>query len=206
MDKIDFVADDKDLYAPKAEPELVDVPTLPYLMYDGRGIPEHNPEFQRAFHALYGVAYGLKSLAKRGRLSNNRRDFKVPPPEGLWWTEGDKSFMEAKREDWHWTLMIRMPEWVTPKLVQQVVTELMAKKKDDVFRGVRFEELAEGKSVQLMHVGPYDTEDADLAKMATFTETAGMHYRGKHHEIYFGDPRRTKPKKLHTILRHPVKT
>jgi hypothetical protein len=27
---------------------------------------------------------------------------------------------------------------------------------------------------------------------------------GKHHEIYMGDPRRTDPSKLKTVLRHPV--
>jgi hypothetical protein len=28
--------------------------------------------------------------------------------------------------------------------------------------------------------------------------------RGRHHEIYLGDPRRSAPEKLRTILRHPV--
>jgi hypothetical protein len=27
---------------------------------------------------------------------------------------------------------------------------------------------------------------------------------GRHHEIYMGDPRKTAPEKLKTILRHPV--
>jgi hypothetical protein len=28
--------------------------------------------------------------------------------------------------------------------------------------------------------------------------------RGKHHEIYMGDPRRTAPEKLKTVVRQPV--
>jgi hypothetical protein len=33
----------------------------------------------------------------------------------------------------------------------------------------------------------------------------GLDWNGKHHEIYLGDPRRTAPEKLRTILRQPVK-
>jgi hypothetical protein len=33
----------------------------------------------------------------------------------------------------------------------------------------------------------------------------GLTFNGKHHEIYLGDPRRTAPAKLKTVLRQPVK-
>ena len=32
----------------------------------------------------------------------------------------------------------------------------------------------------------------------------GLRMRGHHHEIYLGDPRRTAPERLRTILRQPV--
>ena len=32
----------------------------------------------------------------------------------------------------------------------------------------------------------------------------GLRLRGKHHEIYVGDPRRAAPEKLKTIIRRPV--
>ena len=40
--------------------------------------------------------------------------------------------------------------------------------------------------------------------MDAFTTAGGYQYVGKHHEIYFGDPLRTSPERLKTILRHPV--
>jgi len=44
--------------------------------------------------------------------------------------------------------------------------------------------------------------------MKAFAEENGYRDRvgsgGKHHEIYMGDPRRAKPEKLKTILRHPI--
>ena len=33
---------------------------------------------------------------------------------------------------------------------------------------------------------------------------SGHELRGKHHEIYMGDPRRTAPERLKTIIRQPV--
>ncbi|MGZ5468153.1 MAG: GyrI-like domain-containing protein, partial [Candidatus Aminicenantales bacterium] len=32
----------------------------------------------------------------------------------------------------------------------------------------------------------------------------GYRLRGRHHEIYFGDPRRSAPEKLKTLIRQPV--
>jgi hypothetical protein len=34
--------------------------------------------------------------------------------------------------------------------------------------------------------------------------TQGFRPRGKHHEIYIGDPRRSAPEKLKTVVRQPV--
>lgn len=204
MDKIDFVKQDKQFYASGSEPELVIVPVMQYLMYDGKGTPESSPEFQRAFQALYGVAYTIKFMPKKGVTPRGYQDFKVPPPEGLWWMEGEEGFDMKRPKDWRWTLMIRLPEFVTQEVVQDAIEQLVAKKKDDVYMNVRLELLAEGKAVQLMHIGPYEAEAADLAKMTAFADAKGYRYHGKHHEIYFGDPRRTKPEKLKTLLRHPV--
>ncbi|MGZ5488244.1 MAG: GyrI-like domain-containing protein, partial [Candidatus Aminicenantales bacterium] len=37
-----------------------------------------------------------------------------------------------------------------------------------------------------------------------FIAAEGYRLRGRHHEIYFGDPRRSAPEKLKTIIRQPV--
>jgi hypothetical protein len=37
-----------------------------------------------------------------------------------------------------------------------------------------------------------------------FASEKGYTLRGKHHEIYLGDPRRADPAKLKTVLRQPV--
>jgi hypothetical protein len=43
-----------------------------------------------------------------------------------------------------------------------------------------------------------------VAKMDAFARENGYTLRGKHHEIYLGDPRRAKPENLKTVLRHPI--
>ena len=40
--------------------------------------------------------------------------------------------------------------------------------------------------------------------MQAFAEERGFQLRGRHHEVYLGDPRRARPEKLKTVLRHPV--
>jgi hypothetical protein len=55
-----------------------------------------------------------------------------------------------------------------------------------------------------MHVGPYSSEPATIERMHEFAAEHGYRVRGKHHEIYLGDPRRAQPEKLNTVLRHPV--
>jgi hypothetical protein len=40
--------------------------------------------------------------------------------------------------------------------------------------------------------------------MHQYAYDQGYQLRGKHHEIYLNDPRRTAPEKLKTVLRHPL--
>ena len=55
-----------------------------------------------------------------------------------------------------------------------------------------------------MHVGPYTDERPTIELLHAGIEEAGLRPRGRHHEIYLSDPRRSAPERLRTILRHPV--
>jgi hypothetical protein len=54
-------------------------------------------------------------------------------------------------------------------------------------------------------VGPFSAEGPTIERLHEFIHAAGKRLRGKHHEIYLSDPRRTAPEKLKTILRQPMK-
>ncbi len=207
---IDFVTSNKALYQPGTEPELVDVPAMQYLMIDGAGQPDMmekdpNNTFQQAFSALYGIAYSIKMSHKKGLQPEGYENFKVPPPEGLWWMKDEKFFDMERPQDWRWTLMLRMPDYVTKTVVQEFAETLVVKKKSEVYRQVRLETYIEGQCVQLTHIGPYSEEGPNIQRLHQFAKDHGWQLHGKHHEIYYGDPRRSKPEKLKTVLRQPVR-
>ena len=114
----------------------------------------------------------------------------------------------AHKETFEWTSMIRLPEFVTREEFDWAVQEATAKKKRD-FSTAEFRTYDEGVCVQCMHIGPYDTEPETLRQMDAFAAEQGYvpdFTAGRlHHEIYLGDPRRTAPEKLKTVLRHPVR-
>jgi hypothetical protein len=55
-----------------------------------------------------------------------------------------------------------------------------------------------------MHVGPYAEERPTIERLHAGIEASGMRPRGRHHEIYLGDPRRAAPDRLRMILRQPI--
>ena len=84
-----------------------------------------------------------------------------------------------------------------------------AEKKQRDFSAVEFFSWEEGLCVQCMHIGPYDNEPATVAAMEAYAVEQGYGLdfsQGRfHHEIYLSDVRRTKPEKLKTVIRQPIK-
>lgn len=184
------------------EPRIITIPPLNFLMIDGHGDPNTNPSYPTAVSALYTLSYTLKfDLKKEGYP-----EFKVFPLEGLWWAEDLNTFQTGEKSAWDWTMMIAQPDWITREQVDQAIAKTASngKVREDVLGKVRFELYDEGLSVQMMHIGPYSTEGPNIARMHAFVMDKGYELRGKHHEIYLGDPNRTAPEKLKTIIRQPI--
>ena len=182
-------------------PVLVETPPRTCLAITGSGSPE-SPEFQEALHALYSVVYGLRFDLKRRGLPV----FKAGPLEGLWWTDDAAAAVPAvpdHPEGWHWKLLMAIPEIDEVTLARARATA--AKRGIVRARDVRYENLAEGACVQVLHLGPYETETEDLERMHALMIEAHLRPAGPHHEIYLSDPRRTRPEAIRTILRQPVR-
>jgi len=201
MPDLDFKKTYKDLYAPSVKQfAIVNVPAFRFLMIDGQGDPNTSKEYQAALEALYNVSYTLKfTLKKEGGPT-----YKVPPLEGLWWAEDLSNFVDLPKSAWIWTMMIAQPDFIKASQVKSTIAELVKKKANPALQNLRLEKFAEGKAAQIMHIGPYSAEGPTIAKMHIFINEQGYKPRGKHHEIYLGDPRRTAPAKLRTVLRQPV--
>jgi hypothetical protein len=202
MPAIDYKKELKYLYAPSAkEPALVEVPPLHFLMIDGQGDPNTTPEYGAAVETLYALAYTLKFMVKRGPSGV---DYAVMPLEGLWWGEGIDWHDAGQRKSWQWTMMIMQPDHVTAELFARALAETRKKKPGLPLDRARLECYDEGPAAQIMHIGPYAVEGPTVARLHAFIDQQGRALRGKHHEIYLGDPRKTAPEKLRTAIRQPV--
>lgn len=200
MKKIDYKKDLKDLYNPSSKIVLlVDVPEMNFLMVDGKGDPNHSQEYAEAVEVLFQVSYALKFMVKKGTLSI---DYGVMPLEGLWWAEDMSAFTAGDKSDWLWTMMIMQPEFVTKEMVEKAIQDVKKKKNPAAISKLRFEAYAEGKSAQIMHIGPFSDEGPTVEKVHQFIDAIGKR-RGKHHEIYLTDIRKADPARWKTVIRQP---
>jgi hypothetical protein len=193
-------------FNPPREPVMVDLPDLGYLMIDGRGAPDEGAQypttdFQKAFAVLFPVVYTIKFRLKRDGLT-----MPILPLEALWFTAADGTFdVHKPQEQWGWRAMLAVSDDVTPAVFDEAVAEVRRKKGNSPeLDRLRFERWREGRSAQVMHVGPYSEELPTIERLHAFITAQGCKPRGPHHEIYLGDPRRADPAKLKTVLRQPV--
>ncbi len=201
MVKVDLRQDLKHLYNPSArQVSVVDVPPINFLILDGAGDPNVSPDYQQAIEALFALSYALKFRVKKVVGV----DYAVMPLEGLWWTDDPRQFSLNNKGLWKWTAMMMQPEYVTGDLFADVLDEVKEKKGLVALARVRFETFHEGLSAQIMHIGPYAAEEPTIARLHDFIRESGYEPRGRHHEIYLSDPRRTAPEKMRTVLRQPV--
>jgi len=201
MKKIDFKKTFKHLYALKTTDfQVVDVPTMNYLMIDGHGNPNTAQAYKDALGTLYPVAYKLKFLSKA-----NSKDYVVPPLSGLWWADDMNSFTRDDKDAWKWTMMIMTPDWISTEMFTEALESVKAKNLPALDK-LRLESLTEGTCVQIMHLGSYADEAPTLARLhEEWLPENGYTETGKHHEIYLSEPRKTPAHKLKTVLRQPIK-
>lgn len=207
MPKLDLKKENKELYNPSTkEVSVVDVPEMNYLMIDGEGDPNTSQEYQDSIEALFSISYKVKFISAK----ENSQDYVVMPLEGLWWVENMEDFNIHDKSNWKWTAMVRQPDFITKDMLEKALEEVEKKKKLPALSRIKFESLHEGLSAQIMHTGPYSEEGPTIEKLHNFIKEKGYEFDGtmpgeKHHEIYLNDMRKTKPEKLKTIIRQPVK-
>ena len=191
---------------PKSKPAIVTVPPMNYIAVRGKGDPnQEGGEYKAAVGVLYALAYTLKMSYKTGHAIDGFFEYVVPPLEGFWWSESGAVDFEtnppssgsppsACRISWGrrtsaglWRRHLARKSWIVPAPF--------------------FYHLEEGLCVQMMHLGPYDSEPASLEAMDALPGKTGTSpifpETRRHHEIYLSDPRKSPPEKWKTVLRHP---
>ena len=196
-EKLDLYKKHKTEYLASLMPSFVRVGPAQYLAYDGTGKSGATPEFANGIGAMYNVAFTVKMAYKAAG-----KDYSVTKLEALW--SPPAGGVPTKDTIWNWTLLIRVPTFVTAAEVSKAIDALIAKGKPQEIRNVKLVELHEDTCVQILHVGSYQEEGPAIEKMRRFAEISGRTFTGRHHEIYLSDPNKTAGDKLRTILRQPV--
>ena len=200
MAKVDFKREMRELYAPTRTPTVVEVPEMAFLMVDGHGDPNTSAQYRDAVSALFSVAYSARFALKRAGVI----DYGVMPLEGLWWVPDMATFSTEDKSAWDWTMMIMQPDEVTEAVLADAKASAAAKQSLPALDRLRLVRFAEGLAAQVLHVGPYSAEGPTIASLHEFIVEQGRELAGKHHEIYLGDPARSAPEKLRTIIRQPM--
>jgi len=202
MTTIDLKKQFRHLLTPSAkQPQIITVPAMNFLMVDGKGNPNSAPEFHQAIEMLYGVAYTMKFTLKK---APDPVDYPVMALESVWWTENPAE-TGFDLEKWNWTLMVMQPDIITSETVAEICAVVEKKKKVPATEKVRLERFDEGLCAQIMHIGSYSAEQPTVAALHKFIAETGHALNGMHHELYLGDPNRTAPEKLKTIIRQQIK-
>lgn len=204
--KYEWRKKEKELYLPKANPILVEVPEQKFIMLRGSGDP-NDKEFTEAIGVLYSLAYAIKTMPKKGIVPEGYFDYTVFPLEAIW-DKGEKSKYSdiLIKEDLVYTMMIRQPDFVTQDLLDKAINIVKKKKPHDLLEKIGFESINEGLCVQMLHVGSYDNEPESFDIMSEFCKRNNLIRKSNvHREIYISDARKVSPDSLKTVLRFEVK-
>lgn len=205
----DYKKEYKEFYMPKQTPSIVEVPKMNYIAVRGKGDPnQEEGEYKESIGLLYAIAFTIKMSYKGSHAIDGYFQYVVPPLEGFWWQEGTTGIDYSHKEKFNFISVIRLPDFVSEEDFRWAVDEATAKKQKD-FSKVEFFTYEEGLCVQCMHMGPYDDEPKTIESMDSYAAEQGygidISAERFHHEIYLGDPRKCKPDRLKTVIRHPIK-
>ena len=163
----------------RLEPQILDMPPQKMAVVSAKGAPDKVfPEFMPA---LYGSVYTLKFDLKKKGLPT----FKV-------------SGLRARYPDVHlvpkdeWTMIIGLPVPEDTTSLPQKVAGIE----------VKIETWDYGTVAQILHLGPYDQEDATVERLQQFIEESGYEIAGLHEEEYLTSP---DAKVVKTLIRYRIK-
>lgn len=201
--KHEYRKHEKELYGTKAKPAILDVPQQKYICIKGEGNP-NGEDFKERVEALYSLAYTIRMSHKNGFAPDDYFEYTVYPLEGLWDKKNYDSD-ELHLDDLVYTIMIRHPEFVDEAIFNKAMEVARNKKRNELLSEVYFDEMTDGLSVQMLHIGSFATENETFSVMQEFIENNDLRIKTLvHREIYLSDPRKVSGDRLKTLLRYRV--
>ena len=194
-------------YSSNEAPELIEVEKAKFISIHSKGSFTDKIFYDR-IEALTHTAHAVKEL-----FENSDQAFDVSILEGLYWYDEQKyGAIRMSRiydtfplSELEYRLMIRMPEYITPKDILKA-KKAVAPAYKALSANAEFFELNEGKCAQMLHLGPFAYEIETLREVESFVKQNHLVKNGLHHEIYLVDFTKVDSQEgLRTILREPVK-
>ena len=198
---------EKAFYQPKAKPELIHIPKFSFFTIHGQCNP-NSEQFGEYIGVLYSLSYAVKMSPKKDNAPVGYFDYTVYPLEGVWDITEEakqKTMTVIDKDALVFDLMIRQPNFVTTDYASNIIEQVKKSKPHQLLNEVRFVEIEEGASVQMLHNGSYDNEPQSFEQMEAFCKENNLQRKSKiHREIYLSDARKVSPDKLKTVLRFSV--
>lgn len=205
--KYDWKKAEKRFYLPKAKPEVIDVPKFKFFSVEGQGNP-NDPFFGEYIGVLYSLAYAIRMSPKQNLAPQGFYEYTVFPLEGVWDIADHSQWIEGApldKDNLKFNLMIRQPDFVTRDYAMETIERTKKKKPHQLLEMVKFEEIEDGRCIQMLHIGSFDSEPESFRLMEKFAEEQGLKRLSKtHREIYMSDFRKVPVEKLKTVLRFKI--
>ena len=164
--------------------------------------------FPEYIGVLYSLSYAVKMSPRKGMTPEGYFDYTVYPLEGVWdiREEAKKRFSgDLDKDDLVFNLMIRQPGFVDEDFAMRMLEQVKKSKPHALLDQVKFEKIADGECIQMLHRGSYDEEPESFRIMEEYAAEANLRRLSKvHREIYLTDARKVEAEKLRTVLRFQV--
>ncbi len=193
---------EKEKYLPKEKPTEVMLEKMQYFTIEGKGNP-NDDDFAKRVEVLYAFSYQARMSYKWDSPPKDYSEYTVYPLEGEWDLINPKLYNEngIDKDNLKYKIMIRQPDFVNQDLYE-IITRNVREKGNALSDCVKFENIAEGLCVQMLHKGSYDTEPKSFEIMEAYCQDNNIKRKYLwHKEIYLTDPRKTAEEKLKTVLR-----
>jgi hypothetical protein len=178
--------------------DVVKMPAIKFIMVDGIGNPDVE-EFKNKVKVLRLLFKEIKEYEKKQGVSCHSS-----PIEGMWDTYDNSHFDVTRKSMIKFTLMMALPENISEEILMMLKEEVATKSNNSYIFDVYFRVLEEGKCVQLLHRGPYNTDINSTKKIMEYITVENLKLVGLHHEIYLNNAEKVAPEDLKMIVRYAV--
>ena len=128
----------------------------------------------------------------------------ISPLEGLWDTYDNSQFDVTRKQMIKFTLMIAQPKLLDEETFEKIKEHIAEKKDNPYLLDAYLKSMKEGKCVQMLHKGAYNTEINTTKQIMEYITIQGMKLVGLHHEVYLNDCEKVATEKLKTIVRYAI--